>query len=91
MIILLSFLMVSTVPFDKMPSFDRRSIKKYKGRLFLFIFYGLLIVFLQEVGLMIVFSAFILKGLGLGAMTFWREAFSEDDEDEQMDMDTGYQ
>lgn len=80
LIVLLSFLMVSTIPFDKMPSFDRQSIKRYKGRLFLFIFYGLLIAVLQEIGLMIVFSAFILKGVVLGAWIFWKEAFGEDDE-----------
>lgn len=82
LIIVLSFIMVSTIPFDKMPSFDKKSIKKYKGRLFLFIFYGLLIVFLQEIGLMIVFSAFILKGIALGAITFWREAFGDNGDDE---------
>lgn len=82
LIILLSFIMVSTIPFDKIPSFDKKSIKKYKGRLFLFIFYGFLILFLQEVGLMIVFSAFILKGIALGAITFWKEAFGDNGEEE---------
>jgi len=79
-IILLSFLMVSTIPFDKMPSFDRQSIRKYKGRLFMFIFYGIIIVLFQEIGLMVVFSAFIIKGLILGSVIFWQEAFGEDDE-----------
>ncbi|NGP76227.1 CDP-diacylglycerol--serine O-phosphatidyltransferase [Balneolaceae bacterium YR4-1] len=83
LIVLLSFIMVSTIPFDKMPSFDKKSIKKYKGRLFLFIFYGILIVFLQEIGLMIVFSAFILKGIALGAITFWKEAFGDNGEEEE--------
>lgn len=76
-IILLSFLMVSTIPFDKIPNFDKESIKKYKGRLFLFLFYLVLIIIFQEIGLMIVFSAFIIKGLVLGAITFWKEAFSD--------------
>lgn len=91
LIILLSFIMVSTIPFDKIPSFDKKSIKKYKGRLFLFIFYGILIVFLQEVGLMIVFSAFILKGIALGAVIFWKEAFGDngDDEFEEEEFKTG--
>lgn len=79
-IILLSFLMVSTIPFDKMPGFDRQSIRKYKGRLFLFLFYGIIIVFFQEIGLMIVFTAFILKGLITGGIIFWKQAFSENDE-----------
>lgn len=79
-IVLLSFLMVSTIPFDKIPSFDRKSIQKHKGKIALFIFYGILILIFQEVGLMIVFSAFILKGVALGAVSFWNEAFGELDE-----------
>lgn len=80
-IILLSFLMVSTIPFDKMPSFDKQSIRKYKGRMFLFLFYGIIIVLFQEIGLMVVFSAFILKGLMVGAIVFWKEAFGDNGED----------
>jgi CDP-diacylglycerol--serine O-phosphatidyltransferase len=77
LIVILSFLMVSTLPFDKFPSFDRDSLKKYKGRLYLFIIYGLLILILQEIGLMIVFALFILKGIGLGAYQFWYNRFGE--------------
>ncbi|GAA5520900.1 CDP-diacylglycerol--serine O-phosphatidyltransferase [Aliifodinibius salicampi] len=75
LIVLLSFLMVSTIPFDKIPSFDKQSIKKHKGKLALFLFYGVLILLLQEVGLMIVFSAFIIKGLIIGGIVFYKEAF----------------
>lgn len=82
LIVVLSFLMVSTIPFDKIPSFDKQSIKKYKGRIFLFLFYGVLIVFLQEIGLIVVFSAFILKGIITGGIVFWQEAFGEDDLDD---------
>lgn len=89
LIIVLSFLMVSTIPFDKIPSFDKKSIKKYKGRIFLFLFYGLLIVVLQEIGLMIVFTAFILKGIVMGGIVFWQEAFGEDDFDELFDEESG--
>lgn len=78
LIILLSFLMVSTIPFDKIPGFDRESLKKYKPRIYLFIFYGLLIIFLWEIGLMIVFFAYVLKGIGLGAIQFWYNRFGED-------------
>src|SRR5690625_6306280 len=35
-IIVLSFLMVSTIPFDKIPPFDRVPVRKHKGRLILF-------------------------------------------------------
>ncbi|WP_138429494.1 CDP-diacylglycerol--serine O-phosphatidyltransferase [Fodinibius saliphilus] len=79
LIILLSFLMVSTIPFDKIPSFDKESIKKHKMKLSLFIFYGLLILLFQEVGLMIVFSAFVGKGILLGGYFFWKEAFGDEE------------
>lgn len=77
LIILLSFLMVSTIPFDKIPNFDRQSIKKHKGKLGLFIFYGFLILLFQEIGLMMVFSAFVLKGIIIGAIVFYKEAFGK--------------
>lgn len=79
LIVLLSFLMVSTIPFDKMPSFDKQSVRKNKVKLSLFIVYGILILLFQEVGLMIVFSIFILKGILVGAYLFWKEAFGEDE------------
>lgn len=75
LIVLLSFLMVSTIPFDKIPSFDRESLQKHKGKISLFILYGVLILLFQELGLMFVFSAFILKGVFMGAIFFWKEAF----------------
>lgn len=74
-IILLSFLMVSTIPFDKVPGFDRATIRKHKDRIALFIFYGVLIIVFQEIGLMVVFSLYILKGLVVGALQLWDEAF----------------
>lgn len=77
-VILLSFLMVSTIPFDKIPKFDRQSIKKYKNRLILLGVYFVIIVFLQDIGLMIVFTFFILKGLALGVYIFWKQAFTDD-------------
>jgi CDP-diacylglycerol--serine O-phosphatidyltransferase len=83
LIVLLSFLMVSTIPFDKMPSFDKQSVRKHKLKFSLFIAYGILILLFQEVGLMIVFSIFILKGILAGAYLFWKEAFGEDNFGEQ--------
>ncbi len=77
LIILLSFLMVSTIPFDKVPGFERETIKKYKGRIALFLLYIALIIIFQEIGLMIVFSLYILKGLVMGALQLWDEAFGE--------------
>lgn len=82
LIVLLSFLMVSTIPFDKIPRFDRSSIRKNKGQIILFLTYLALIIVLQEIGLMIVFSVFILKGLVLGAAAFWKQAFGENSKEE---------
>ncbi|HLR24468.1 MAG TPA: CDP-diacylglycerol--serine O-phosphatidyltransferase [Fodinibius sp.] len=79
LIIILSFLMVSTVPFDKIPSFDKESVKKHKGKIALFILYGILILLLQEIGLMIVFSAFIIKGIVIGGIAFYRQVFNEEE------------
>src|SRR5690625_5954720 len=47
-IIVLSFLMVSTIPFDKIPPFDRESVRKHKSRLILFAVYFLIIIIFQE-------------------------------------------
>jgi len=79
-VIMLSFLMVSTIPFDKIPRFDKKSVKKYKNRLILFFIYMLAIVVFQDIGLIVVFTLFILKGLILGAIVFWKRAFTDDDE-----------
>lgn len=77
LIVVLSFLMVSTIPFDKIPGFDKESVRRHKGKFALFTVYGILIVLIQEIGLMIVFSLFILKGIVSGGMEFWKEAFGE--------------
>ncbi|MGF1669964.1 MAG: CDP-diacylglycerol--serine O-phosphatidyltransferase [Balneolaceae bacterium] len=77
-VILLSFLMVSTIPFDKIPRFDRKSIKMYKGRIILFTIYLLTIIIFQDIGLMIVFTFFILKGVALGVYIFWKQAFTDE-------------
>jgi len=77
-VVILSFLMVSTVPFDKIPRFDRKSLKMYKGRLILFTVYLLVIIIFQDIGLMIVFSFFILKGILLGVYVFWQQAFTDE-------------
>lgn len=77
-VIVLSFLMVSTIPFDKIPRFDKDSIKKYKNRMILFFGYILIIAIFQDLGLMFVFTFFIAKGLILGAVVFWKRAFTDE-------------
>lgn len=73
-LVILSLLMVSTVPFDKIPRFDREVIKDQKGTLLLFLIYLIAIIVFQEFGLIAVFTVFILKGLLLSAVRFYKAA-----------------
>ena len=76
-ILILSLLMVSTVPFDKIPRFKKGYLRENKGKLYLFIFYFSAVVILQIYGLILVFSIFILKGLTMAMIRFWREIHEE--------------
>src|SRR5690625_6884973 len=53
-IIVLSFLMVSTIPFDKIPPFGRERVRKHKGRPILFAVYFLIIIVFYDSGLLLV-------------------------------------
>ncbi len=72
-ILLLSLLMVSTVPFDKIPRFNRNYLRSNRSRVYLFLFYFIAVVSLQEYGLILVFSIFIGKGVLLSVIRFWKE------------------
>ena len=76
-ILLLSLLMVSTVPFDKIPKFKREHLRKNKKRVYLFFFYAVAVVTLQEYGLILVFSIFIIKGVTKSMHHFWQEIHQE--------------
>lgn len=76
-IMLLSLLMVSTVPFDKIPRFKKGHLKKNRGKVYLFAFYFIAVVSLQEYGLILVFSIFIAKGVIVSVARFWREIHEE--------------
>ncbi len=80
-VIIISFLMVSTIPFDKIPRFDRQSLREKKGRIILFVVYLLLIVLFQEFGLIAVFTIFILKALINGAIHFLSDDFDDSTEE----------
>lgn len=79
-VIVISFLMVSTIKFDKIPSFDRHSIRHNRGKLVLLLVYLLLIIFLKEYGLIAVFTIFILKGLITGAIHYFGDYDEDGDE-----------
>ena len=84
-IVVISFLMVSTLPFDKIPRFDRKTIKEQKGKFVLFLVYLLLILAFKEYGLMAVFTLFMLKGIAVGAIQFFRDDYGPEGVDEFQD------
>ncbi len=84
-IIVISFLMVSTLPFDKIPRFDRNTIREQRGTFILFISYLILILAFKEYGLMIVFTIFVLKGITIGAIQFFTDDYGPEGTDEFQD------
>ncbi|MEQ8525500.1 CDP-diacylglycerol--serine O-phosphatidyltransferase [Gracilimonas sp.] len=84
-IVVISFLMVSTLPFDKIPRFDRKTIKEQKGKFVLFLIYLILILAFKEYGLMAVFTLFILKGVIIGAIQFFTDDYGPAGVDEFQD------
>lgn len=82
LVILLSLLMVSTVPFDKVPRFKSGSDKKQKLMIMLYILYLVVIVIFQEYGLMAVFSFFIARALFNASINFWNDLQEDPDENE---------
>ncbi len=78
-VIILSLLMVSTVPFDKVPRFTKPYIQQHKVRVWLFIFYAIAIIAFQEYGLIVVFTIFIFRGIWNAAIHFWNDVMSDDE------------
>lgn len=76
LVVTASFLMVSTIPFDKIPRFDKKSIKTKKWKFYTFFLYLLLIIFLREYGIMAVIIIYMGKGVVLGAMSFFQEDYT---------------
>jgi CDP-diacylglycerol---serine O-phosphatidyltransferase len=74
-VIIISFLTVSTIPFDKLPGFDRKSFKTKKAKFLQFIIYLLIIIIFQEYGLMFVLTVYIMKGILRGVWLFWNDKF----------------
>jgi len=82
MVILLSLLMVSTVPFDKIPRFSRHYIQQHRAKTILFVGYLFAIILFREYGLIAVFTVFIGKGLVLAAVQFSRDIMNNGANDE---------
>ncbi|MDR9419016.1 CDP-diacylglycerol--serine O-phosphatidyltransferase [Gracilimonas sp.] len=84
-IVVISFLMVSTLPFDKIPKFDRKTIREQKGKFLLFLSYLVMILVFKEYGLMAVFIIFVLKGITVGAIQFFTDDYGPEGVDEFQD------
>lgn len=79
-VVAVSFLMVSTIPFEKIPRFDADSIRTKKWTFALFLFYMFLIVFFREYGLMAVIIIYITKAVVAGMIRFFSDDFPTDEE-----------
>lgn len=80
LVVVVSFLMVSTIPFDKLPRFDKNSIKNKKWKFLLFFVYLLIILFFREYGLITVILIYIMKGIISGAIRFFNEDYTGEEE-----------
>jgi len=83
--VVISLLMVSTLPFDKIPRFDRVTIREQRGKILLFLGYLVLILIFNEFGLMAVFTIFVLKGITVGAIQFFTDDYGPEGVDEFQD------
>lgn len=80
MVVVLSVLMVSTIKFDALPSPSPRYLRANKGKALALLVAILLILFLQEVGLLITLTAYLAHGIGRALLWAFRAASAEDDE-----------
>lgn len=79
LVVIVSFLMVSTIPFDKIPRFDKESIKNKKWNFALFLTYLTLMILFKEYGLIIAILIYICKAVIAGAMRFFRDDYTGED------------
>lgn len=76
LIIVLSVLMLSALPFDKVPKMDLQSFKQSPFKSFLFVSYFVLILLFREFGLMVVILIYIVKGIIDGMKTYFSTDYS---------------
>lgn len=80
LVVVVSFLMVSTIEFEKIPRFNKESIRDKKWKYALFLFYFILIAFAHEYGLMTVILIYIIKAVTVGAIRFFGEDYTGDED-----------
>ena len=79
MVVFVSFLMVSSIEFEKIPRFDRDSVRERKWTFAFFFFYLLLIIIKPDYGLMAVILIYISKAIVQSAIRFFRDDYAEDE------------
>ncbi len=79
MVVLVSFLMVSSIEFEKIPRFDRESIRDRKWTFALFFFYLLLILIKPDYGLMAVILIYISKAIVQSAIRFFKDDYGDEE------------
>lgn len=79
-VVIVSFLMVSTIQFEKIPRFDKESIKNKKWSFLLFFIYLSLIVMFQEYGLMAVILIYISRAVVTAAFKFFSSDYTGEGE-----------
>ncbi len=79
-VVIVSFLMVSTIQFEKIPRFDKESIKNKKWSFLLFFVYLILIVTFQEYGLMAVILIYISRAVITAAIKFFSSEYTGEEE-----------
>ncbi len=77
MSIILSIMMVSSIPFDKLPRF-KRGYPVDKIKVYWFAASSFLVIFFREDGLIIAMIAYIVKGMLTGLRHFWKDFMSDE-------------
>jgi CDP-diacylglycerol--serine O-phosphatidyltransferase len=78
MVIGLSLLMVSTIPYEAIPRPTRQALRQHPGRVTLFILGGMFIVFFQAAGLLLVLGLYIVWGLLRALLNLLRIAWMDE-------------
>lgn len=81
MVVVLSVLMISTVPFDALPTPTPRYLRANKQKALALLIAIVLVVTLQEFGLLLTLTAYLLYGIGRALRWAFRTAAGEEDAD----------
>lgn len=82
MVVVLSVLMVSTVPFDALPTPTPRYLRSHPKKALALLIAIVLVVALQEVGIFVTLAAYLAYGIGRALRWAFRTAYEEDDDDD---------